>query len=85
MKLLLEHRVNDHMGLQAAAEGGHIDVLRILLDHGAWGIAGAALGEAARRGYLDMVKLLWDNGVMLVLRLPTVVCRRLRRRSEAGI
>lgn len=65
-----EQRPDDRRPLYAAAEFGHLDILRLLLDRGAdptWPDAdfserGAALHAASRAGHLEMVKLLLKHG-----------------------
>lgn len=65
-----EQRPDDRRPLYAAAEFGHLHILRLLLDRGAdptWPDAefserGAALHAASRAGNLEMVKLLLKHG-----------------------
>jgi ankyrin repeat protein len=67
---LREARPNARLALSAAAEFGHLDVLKLLLDRGAdptWpdlhdSTRGAALHAAARRGDRPMVELLLARG-----------------------
>ncbi|KAJ7059432.1 hypothetical protein C8F01DRAFT_1370371 [Mycena amicta] len=53
--------------LQAASDGGHLDVVRLLLEHGAdvnmqGGHYGNALQAASHSGHLDVVRLLLEHG-----------------------
>jgi ankyrin repeat protein len=63
-------RPNDRLPLSAAAEFGHLEIVRLLLERGAnptWpdvhdSSRGAALHAAARAGNLEMVELLLKHG-----------------------
>jgi ankyrin repeat protein len=67
IRLLLDMGADENAedALRTAAEGGHIDAVKLLLDHCAnvkeWG--GSALRAASENGHIEVVKLLLDRGV----------------------
>ncbi|KAI9203274.1 ankyrin repeat-containing domain protein [Polychytrium aggregatum] len=57
----------DHFAIRKAAESGHLDIVQLLLQHGADASAwtSAALGAAVRSNSVEMVKLIVCKGVKI--------------------
>ena len=64
-----------HLALRLAAEQGHLDTLRFLLDQGSDPCAkdNYAIGMATKNGHLDCVKLLQMRGADIFTRNNTLI------------